>query len=615
MLILFNQFLLKEAIRTPVYLLNPTIVRQDEIKLPRFSVLHYLDNTTDSHFPNRNLVYFSDIPNNKKIPIHHVLDLVQKDEVGTLLNKTYAQEVRKWSRNNIKEFRTIDLLEQPNKDINLISVYNYNLLKDLYKYKTSLLSNYAKYNNLYSTYWHYVKEAISKDTDSYHFVKIDLPNTIPSFNIINIIIKFNAVKYSRVVSDVKLAQIIDLYKWLLNSTRESSTLKKISDEDSKRIVIEISYKGYSAFLPLYIIRSMAKESSLENKIKITDDKIQKLFIVTLYKLQNKINAILESLEEPADVLEEHTPEEQSEEIKKEDYDDDNEESVNAETDKDSDILDSFPEPSSFQNSADIKDIDNKKKLNDLINTDKDIYLKINESIENNILTLNKILENELETTDTKEADRLFEETILQLEEEQEDSEKPILTVNKDPAHIESVLKDKTLDDKFNIYIKEVSEFKLLTSQELRNIKKTFENRSNLKSPYNSKINIDVDKQIDPESIKFTAKDAELNIDNDLIPDNLKKEVILNLDKKYINKVLKKDIISCVTNIEKAGIIIKEYSVENENTAMGNYEIHKLLLKPLDGKESTVYFRLPKIDSEGEFVTSGVRLRMRKQRTD
>ena len=602
MLMLFNQFILKQAIRSPIYLLNPSIIKQEEINLPRLSILHYLDNSFDNHFPTRDLVYFNNVPKNKRIPIFNILDLVSKEQTTTILNKTAAQEVRRWFQENNRQFRNTNLLETPNTDVNIISVYNYNMLKDLYKYQTSLIASYFKFNNLYSTFWHYVKEAISKDTDSYQFVKIELPNVIPNFNIINTILKFNPIKYSRIVNDVRLAQIIDVYKWLLNETRQSSTLKNITDQESNRIIIEFNYKGYSTFLPLYIIRSLCKESELENTSKISDAKVQKLFIVTLFKIQNKINSIIEQTEAGEVTATDETPEAHGDVIKHESDDD----IEDLDTVTDTDILDNYPDPQSAVAKP------NNIKLQSAVKADKAFDDKINKGIEDNLTNL---IEDELSVPDSSETDQIFEETILQLDSETDEEVQSPITVNTDSAHIETVLKDKTLDDKFNLYLKEVLEFKLLTAAEIRTLRKTFEARQQLKSPYDDNVNIDNFKQIFPDQTKLTDDDTKLDIKNDLIKDDLKKEVILNLDKKYLTTVLKKDIAGCVTNLEKSGVIIKEYTIEENKSVLGNYEVHRLTLKPLHGKESTVYFRLPKIDSEGEFVASGIRYRMRKQRTD
>ena len=605
MLLLFNSFLLHQAIKSPIYLLNPSVVKQEEINLPRNSILHYLENSYDTHFPTRELIYFNNIPKNKKIPVYHITDLLSKEETSNLLNKTIGQEIRKWSQQNIKNFRNINLLELPNTDVNVISVYNYNLLKDLYKYKSSLLASYHKFNNLHSTYWHYVKEAIAKESESYQFVKIELPNVIPNFNIVNVILKFNPIKYVRIVNDVKLQQVLDLYKWLLKSTRDSSTLKNITDEDSKRIVIELTYKGYSCFLPLYVIRSMCKESNLENTIKVSDDKVQKLFIVTLYKIQNKVNSLLEALEEPESTLVDQTPEERGEEIKHENDD----EIADVNLTHDSDDLDNFPTVDSI---VPKKKVDTPiAKIQALDKIDK----AVDNNLDLNVSQLNTLLDTELGSADNSETDKLFEDSILQIEDEKEEDYKTPIIINTDPEHINKILTDKTLQDKFDLYLKEVLEFKLLTAQEVRTLKKTFEERQSLKSPYNKNENIDTSSKVTPDDTKLTKEETNLNISNDYIQSNLKSNILINMDKKYLNTVMRKDVVSCVTNLEKAGLIIKDYTVEEEKSVLGNYEIHRLSIKPLHGKESTVYFRLPKIDSEGEFQASSIRYKMRKQRTD
>jgi len=604
MLLMFSHFLLKNTIKSSIYLLNPLIIKQEEITLPKFAIIHYLDLAFDNHFPTKDLVYFSNIRANKRIPIYNIIDLISTEETSTLLNKTAGQEVRRWAQENVRNFKNINLLEVPNNSPDVIAVYNYNILKDLYKYKTSLLSLHYKYQNLFATYWHYVKEALTKENESHQFVKIELPNVIPNVNIINVILKFNPVKFSRIVSDVKLKQILDLYKWLLLSTRDNSTMKNISDEDSKRIVIEFSYKGYISFMPLYVIRSVCQDSELENSTKLSDMKAQRLLILTLFKIQNKINAILEADEEGQTTINsEESPEERADQIK---HEDDEEHAEDFSITHDKDNLDNFPIADSITPAV-------KPKF--LNKNDKSFDEKIDRMLDAKTLDLNHMLDTELAEMDASETDRIFEESIIQLESETEQESATPITINKDPEYLDKILTDKTLLNKFDEYMKEVLEFKLLTSQEIRTLRKTFEARQQLKSPYNTNLTIDSFKQIPIGQTKLTEADIKIEVNNSLITEDLKKEVILNMDKKYLSTVMKKDIAACVTNIEKSGIIIKEYTVENDSSVLGNYEIHRLTLKPLHGKESTVYFRLPKIDSEGEFTAAGIRLRVRKQRTD
>lgn len=599
MLLLKSQFILTKCIKNTLYLLSPPILSEDEVTLPRYSVLHYLDTKTNNHFPTRDLYYFKDIPKNKKIPITHISELENKDEISVLENKYVTAEIRKWQQSTLKTFKLFDLLVTPNTDTNLVSVFNYNLLKDLYRYKTSLLSKHFKFYNLYKTYFTYVKKSIDLDTESTHFITIDVPNSIPNYNILDIILKFNTIKFSRIISDEDLLKVIDLYRWLSNDTRSKSTMSDITDEDSKRIIVEFKYKGYSSFLPLYILRGVSKESKLESTIKYNPVKVRKLYIVMLHKLQDKVNSILEN-NITETTVDDNTLEKESEEIQKEILQDVEKEEIH----NDSDILDNV----SSNTSSFFKDF----KIKDTEELDK---LASNIEVEN----LDKLISSNISKfeSDNKEIDKIYEETILKafIKEDVEETEELPLKVDYSDETTSDLLKNKTIDEAFNKHITEAVEFKTLTSTEIRTLKKLKENRILLKSPYDSNIKLDDFKIISSSETDLTVEDTTIHLNNPLVEDDLKKEIINNFDKKYIQSILKKDIISSVINLEKAGVIIKNYEVEENKSSIGNYEVHKLTLKPLTGKESTVYFRLPKIDSEGEFVSAGIRNKLRKVRTD
>lgn len=596
MLLLKNQFILKQGIRNPLYLLNPPIITEDEVSVPRYSVIHYLDTTQNNHFPTRELYYFKDISTNKKIHTVHITELDTKDEVSVLENKYVNTEVRKWFQANLKTFKNTDLLQIPNTDATNLSVFNYNLLKDLYRYKTSLLSKHYKFFNLYTTYYNTVKKAISLDKDSVHFVSIDIPNNIPSYNLIDIILKFNTVKFSRIISDESLLKVIDLYRWLSISNRDRSTLKNITDEDSTRIIVEFKYKGYSTFLPLNVLRSLSEDSSLESTVKYKDTKVRKLFILMLHKVQDKVNSLLEGEQFDQVSLKDTT--DQSE-IEKEEI-------LNDTTFDDNENVKLPNTISSFvpvKKEPKLPKIDELNKLADNIETDS-----LDKLIDINLSRFDK--ENE-------EIDEIYEETILkaskelEVEDTKEVPTEQVLSVDYSEEKIDNLLKAKTLDRSFEKHVQEAVEFKTLTSTEIRTLKKLKENRTLLKSPYDIEVSLDDFKITANIKVELDDSVTQLNIKNNLLEDNLKKEVINNFDKNYINKLLKKDIIGCVSNLERSGVIIKDYQIEENRSSLGNYEVHKLTIKPLTGKESTVYFRLPIIDSEGEFIASGIKYRMRK----
>jgi len=560
--------------------MNPIVTLSEEIKLPRYSVYHYLDTDSDIHFPGKDFSYIQAVPETKKVPIYNVSDLLVKEDVTTLQNKLVNTEIRKWQQLNIKRFKAVDIFTSPVKDVNLISIVNYNLLKDLYRIKPSPLFRYYTHLNLFSTYWSYVKKAINSDKESVQVVTVNVPTAIPSFNIINLILNFNPMKFSRVVSDKDLIQVLDIYRWLSKKLRPSGVMKDIEDKDTESIVIEFKFRGYSSFLPLDILVRLSDSSELESKTKFEEKKVQRIFILMLYKLQNKVNAILEE-----DVPFEHEEAEVNTSV--------NSDTEEVFTPKIEAVVKVPVKQSSFiTHKENLKHIEKNELIEDL-----DMTFTIPDSVE--------------EETDN-EVDDMYKESILKAEEDKEEQE---FTVDYSVENLNKILQPKTLDTQIQRTIEEASLFKTMTSAEIRKLKKLQEERKTLKSPYDEKSLLNEASIVTEQEQSLSKEEVQLTFTNNLVENNLKKEVLQNFDQKYVQTVMKKDVLACIKNLEKSGIIIKEYEIERVNQVTGNYDIHRLTLKPLHGKESTIYFRLPHIDKEGEMLVSGVRVMMRKQRTD
>ncbi|MBX0311330.1 MAG: hypothetical protein JHC31_06065 [Sulfurihydrogenibium sp.] len=133
------------------------------------------------------------------------------------------------------------------------------------------------------------------------------------------------------------------------------------------------------------------------------------------------------------------------------------------------------------------------------------------------------------------------------------------------------------------------------------------------SPYNPHIQIDEFKVIKQEEKQLPP--VELPVKTLGTIESFKQSKVEHFDKNYTSSLIKKDIVNCVTALENADVIIKDYSVEKDISTLGNYEIHKFVVRPIGANESTLYMRLPIISEDGEFVASGVKYRMRKQRSD
>ena len=621
MLMLYNQFVLNYAIRSPLYLMNPTVTNTEEVRLPRYSVVHDLSIGEERHFPNREHYYYKEIVKNKKIPITHIMDLDVKEDVTTLLNKYATSEARKWRREHILTFIEKDLLATPNKDVNTVSVFNYNLIKDMYKIKTSLTANYNRHKNISITYWNNVANAVKSDPTSYHIVKVDLPTLIPNYQMLTRILTFPPIKIGRIVDDRRLLEVMEIYQWLTDETRGNSSLKDIDDTNSSSIILELNYKGYSAFLPLNIIRGVAEESKLESALKVNSVRQQKLFLLVIRRIQDRVTAILNG---EVDSLSEVDEEDIKDLENRNDHD--TESDPQFDDFHDEDVEDTEEEPVTPEAKPDelvvSVSVDGKKP--------KLTKVELKELKKSEVQRIDKVIADSvfgdddmelLDIIDKGEEDQflddLYESKIQNVNETtpieigpEEVDPLPMMTDEK--LHLLTF--DQKPEDITEAYILKAITNKTHSASEIRAMRRLKEERTKLKDPY-TKEPIDIVVKSSGKKLKLTKENIKLNSDSKLIAESMKTDIIGNFDKTYINEVMKDDIIKSVANLEKANIIIKNYEIEENISSVDKFETHKITLKPLDGKESTIYFRIPKIEEDGTFEVSGTKYRMRKVRSD
>lgn len=118
----------------------------------------------------------------------------------------------------------------------------------------------------------------------------------------------------------------------------------------------------------------------------------------------------------------------------------------------------------------------------------------------------------------------------------------------------------------------------------------------------------VDKSIKKEDT--TIPDMPMVLDKTMLNSTLK-----SFNKDYIKNSLKRDVVKSITNIQKTGIAITDYQVEEDQSVSSHFEIHSVQFTPIGGSPSTVKLRLPKVQPDGTFLKSMVKYRLRNQRRD
>jgi hypothetical protein len=596
MLLTYAQFTLSQAIRSPMQLLNPVVITHDQVSLPRQSVVHMLTIDSEARFPSRSHHLLSGIPKRKKIPIIHITDLTQQNEVLAIANRNAILEINVWKRLNLKDFKEQPFLDAPVTDLQTNNVISYELLKARYRYTSSATSANSRVLNIYKTYWDTVGKAITQMPEYNQVVSLELPFIIPSHSVINNILNQKDTTYARVVTDVKLNALIQLYLYLDPETRHRSAMRDITPEQTYHITVELAHRGHSCFFKLSHLVAMGEGNDLVSKRKLDPVRLQRLFVLLLLDVQTRASVGSNQQAPQATDADKDT-----QTLDDEDEGGGEPEHVQGPEQPQTEVLTQDPENPEDRLHRVQMPSRNKNKQN---NEDFEI------SEFDSAVTSASIDEKTNETPTY--TDDFFTRSIAEAQLTEDTPLDPFLMDYSEDTR-SKLLADILPADVYSEYIEQAKTSGSATTADVRGYKKLVQNRAALNSPYGDKP-IDQAKLIAPHELIQTPDSTRLAVANNLVDDRLKTERLFTLDKQYLAQVMSKDVLAAVTHLERANIVIKTYEVDTVKAVTGAYEIHKLTLKPLAGKESTVYFRLPVINEEGEFLASGIRYRMRRQRT-
>ena len=114
---------------------------------------------------------------------------------------------------------------------------------------------------------------------------------------------------------------------------------------------------------------------------------------------------------------------------------------------------------------------------------------------------------------------------------------------------------------------------------------------------------------------LTLKDTKL--DNKVVgalPDESSLECsVYTYDKDYLEKTYKKHIAGVITSFQKSGVYLVDVKTEKTVTDLHNYTTYSCQYEDIDGKKSTIKFKLPNINEQGIVKIDGVKQYIKKQR--
>lgn len=579
------------ATRGLIDLLRPRLFHVDEYKVPQNSVIHMLDFDKETYnvvYPTFEHLFLKNYQSKTKIPIEFPEELTHSE--GAIINNKIIvrKESQKWLN---KDRRFIRAKEDYNYNPNTPIIIDYNLLKLRYRYPVSLTkmnsvldeeyipgSSYIEHKNLMSSFFDIINKKVKEHPDKLHHILIDTPINFYSINIYERLNKMKPIIGYRSLRNHKNYFLYQLITWLNVNERSKSYLSSLEEDNLSKIYITVRHKNYYTVLRLDILYSLLNTNTVPSKTKLDTRKAQ--------VLANKFFFMVSRMSEALDEKARHEGDDADDTGQGSDNNRDEEESYPH----------SLTDSSSVSSFAKKSYLDKVSKIDD-INEDADI---------------NAISEDDIDTDD---------ELIDLSEEENEEKKEQEQEVTHPEEILQSIedndiaIHDSKLEDKLNHHIEYLIKNKLATSAQIRELRKLLQNRKEAKDPYTKQKLVDEFVKISPEEIILDESVKKLPVKAKYIKQEMAYESTKSLDTHYVKNVYKKDLLASIYKLEDAGLVIKEHKIEDEISKLGHYEVHSIKIKPLDGQESTLYFKLPKIDENGEMLLSGVNVRLRKQRSD
>ena len=255
---------------------------------------------------------------------------------------------------------------------------------------------------------------------------------------------------------------------------------------------------------------------------------------------------------------------------------------------------------------------------------KVVYILLTKFIEKSTIPIDKLIDyhNDEDSDniddDTSVDDNTLDKTI------DEDTSVPDVTVTDivDSTDIDIAadeVDDVEADAKkpLNKKIATLADKKILSKNKAKQLTDTYDNNKNIKVNIPGKGKVEV-----KELLEYKKDDFVLTKEDGKLPDvpytddkDVKVDTIGAYDKKYITKVLDKDIFNTLYSVQNNNFIVKNIEVTSNKSIMGETLNYDIELLGLDGKPHKFNVILPKINEDGTFTVSSNRYTMRKQKTD
>ena len=564
------------------HLLSTRIQDFSKFQFPRFSLLHYYDYDETSLGPDEHLFYLE--PFKRRILTDNILSYdLPNDEIplgapraisGPVINKIRAYYFTH------RKFRLVKTPYLTNKDPNIMMMLNYGYINRIYRYLDKPLNLYYKWYNLFTTIYSTINK-VAEVSNVNQFLFIKVPTSLPSLSQLH---RFNTINHMALsVFDTEdLLLIRDIYAWIYKE-KMTSVFSILSEKALKslNLIFFINSKYY--WINAYSLYSFDKENETTMRLS---NRVQPMMLSRIY-LNSLINLNSSGIIEVNPTDTEETPPSTEETIDEDATDEDD--------------LNDEPESGSISKPIyhdGTREVTPTHKIQNISDIENDIEQDKEDSIDLAIKEMEENLAGLEQTTKLRDLAKELNKPI----------ETNHLTVSK-------VSVSATPHDDLTLKLEAFKKLEVFTGSELKAMERKALSFTTMKDPYSNNELLKDSIKIDQAKLVITPDIEHYSDSNTVLDKTMLRSTLAEFDKKYLSTIYKKDVSAMVVNLQRAGIILEDYKVETVETISDQYEIHSVRVQPIDGVASTLYFKLPIVDSNGEFMVNQTKYRSRKQRGD
>ena len=584
---------------------KPRMFSIEKFILPMSSTYHYLgESPFDLNKSNELILNHKGFKIVRFIEGYNVKEYSELHGVRGMQKRMIIQDIRNWFSEH-REFKNHlinkSLLSTPNN----LGIIDYSVMDDRYLYKPVYSLNYSRWVNIKNG----LIDGIIKDletTKRHQFIEMHCPTKLIPISIVNQIMDdYKADKlypfghYIRktiltmLMNDPALLDIVDLML-MFSEYRDKSIIGRLdADQLSKVNIIIRSGTKYCVVNLGKIAAYVKTKENLEKKSKVATLDYPQTYRRILAMFLNINNArtmgSLQNTEEVDDSI-------------------------------DDDTLDDMDEDADIAPTNKIKiDVSKLKK-----NKKQDIQISNKGTESDGSSTKKGETATNKDGTTTEDPDKL--DKILDYSESVDES------MEKDLQQLESLFKQQMIEDQYDedIYTdyqppsndlieaileeaQEKASTGIMSAAEFRRFASRAERFRKIPNPFGDGTLAD-HMVITKEELQITDRTL-INDIHGVVDKSMLSSSLEQLDTKYIKNTLTKDIVNCVMNIQKSGIIVDNYTVTDYEDINDSYQVHAIRLIPVTGEPSTIKFRIPKVSEDGTFKAGGVIYRMRRQACD